>query len=82
MEGRVHGRLAPFLGACCIDGDLYVVSEAGQVRCWDGTRWRTVGFSAFGALRACCAVDGEVWAVGEHGVVLQHRPEEPQGVGE
>lgn len=66
-------------GACCIDGDLYVTTEAGQVRVWDGKRWRTVAFSAFGALRACCTVDGNLWACGDKGIVLCHQPEERKG---
>ncbi len=63
-------------GACCVGDDLYVTTETGQIRHWDGRRWRTVAFSAFGPLRAICAVDGILWACGDRGVVVQHQPDD------
>lgn len=54
---------------------LYVVTDGGQVREYDGRRWRTVAFSAFGPLHSVCVVDGVLWACGARGVVIQHMPD-------
>lgn len=62
-------------GAVCHGPDLYVTTDRGQIRHFDGRRWRTVAFSAFGALRSICFVDGVVWACGDRGIVIQHQPE-------
>ena len=62
-------------GAVCTDAALYVTTDRGQVRQWNGRSWSTVAFSAFGALRSICVVDGVVWACGDRGVVIQHRPD-------
>ena len=63
-------------GAVCVGPSLYVTTDGGQVREYDGRRWRTVAFSAFGPLSAICVVDGVLWACGARGVVIQHRPDE------
>jgi hypothetical protein len=62
-------------GAVCAGPLLYVTTDGGMVREYDGRRWRTVAFSAFGALNAVAYVDGVVWACGTRGVTLQHQPE-------
>lgn len=62
-------------GAVCAGPLLYVVTDGGMVREWNGQRWRTVAFSAFGALSAVAYVDNVVWACGARGVVIQHQPD-------
>ncbi len=56
--------------------DVWVTTEAGHLRHFNGGGWRTEAFSAFGFLSALCVVDGTVWACGAGGVVLQHRPDD------
>lgn len=68
-------------GAVCAAGVLYVVTDGGLVREWNGRRWRTVAFSAFGGLHSVCYVDGVLWACGARRVVIQHRPD-VAGAGE
>lgn len=63
-------------GACFSDGDLYVTTDTGLIRQWDGRRWRTVAFSAFGALHAVTVVDRCVWACGAKGSIIQHQPDD------
>lgn len=56
--------------------DVWVTTDAGQLRHWNGHRWTVAAFSAFGWLAGLCHVDGVIWAVGAGGVVLQHRPDD------
>ena len=51
-------------GAVCVGSSLYVTTDGGMVREWDGRGWRTVAFSAFGGLSAITHVDGVIWACG------------------
>lgn len=62
-------------GAVCTGPLLYVCTDGGTVREWDGRAWRTVAFSAFGPLHSVCYVDGVIWACGARGVTIQHMPE-------
>lgn len=64
-------------GAVCLGSSLFVTTDDGFVREYRRGEWRTVAFSAFGGgLRGICATDdGIVWAVGDRGVVLMHRPD-------
>ncbi len=53
---------------------LWVTSNDGQLRHWNGRKWSVEAFSAFGWLGSVCIARGLIWAVGARGVVLQHRP--------
>lgn len=66
-------------GAVCAGPSLFVTTDDGMVREYRRGTWRTVAFSAFGGLRAVACVGGIVWACGDRGVVIQHRPDSDGG---
>lgn len=71
--------VALITGAVCVGPDLYVTTDTGMVRRYDGRRWTTVAFSAFGPLNSICYAGGVLWACGARGIVLQHQPDQREG---
>lgn len=70
IDAKVQATLT---GVLPLGEELWLTTDSGQLRHWDGHRWTTVAFSAFGGLSALCRVDGVIWACGARGVVLQHQ---------
>lgn len=65
-----------------VDGpDVWAGTARGELRhSYDnGRTWETAACNIFGALHSICVVDGTVWATGENGVILQHRPADDTG---
>lgn len=68
---------ANITGICAItEENVWVTTNEGQIRHFNGGGWRTEVFSPFGWLSGLCVVDGTIWACGAGGVVLQHRSED------
>lgn len=67
-------------GAVCAGPSLFVTTDDGLVREYRRGQWTTAAFSAFGALRGICAADdGIVWACGDRGITIMHRPDDGTG---
>lgn len=69
------GTFDDLLGVAADGPDVWTVTHKGELRhSYDrGRTWERAAISIFGALHSVCVVDGDVWAVGEGGVILQHR---------
>lgn len=75
-QESASGTLDSFTAVCGGDaGDAWAVTAAGELRHHDAAGWE-VAATVHRGLNSVCVVDGVVWACGDGGIVVQHRPDD------